>query len=92
MSKANTQNFFLHGVQFLQQIQQLADPSVVPMRIIAASGDDKPIKEGDLVVVRELPGGHTVDVPPLAFLGQHSHEHPEVPSVHLLHVLRVLRA
>ena len=92
MSKANTQNFFVHGIQFLQEIQELTDPNVISMRIIAASGDDKPIKEFDLIVLRELSRRNAIHIPCFTFLRQHSHKHPKIASIHLLHVIRVLRA
>lgn len=92
VAKANTQNSFLHGIQFLEEIQQLADPNVIAMSIIAASSDDKPIKQSDLFVFRKLTRGNTIHFPCLTFLSQHSHKHTKIPSVHFLHIVRVLCA
>lgn len=92
MTKANAEDFFLQGIQFGQEGQESADPSVISMGISATPGDDKAVVALDLVILGKLAAGHAVEVPSLAFLRQHFDKNPKIPTVHLLHKVRVLCA
>ncbi|GER42092.1 glutamate-rich WD repeat-containing protein 1, partial [Striga asiatica] len=88
----NAEDSLLHGVQPLEQDEELADPQIAAVGVAAASGDDETVVGGDLAVRRKLAARHRKDVPHLALLPQHSHENPEVAAVDLLHVVGVLGA
>ena len=92
MAEANTEDFFLHRVQFFEQIHEPADPEVVGVGVAAAAGDDEAVVAADSVVFGELAGGNAVHVPHLAVLRQHYHENPKIPPVLLLHEIGVLSA
>lgn len=92
VSEANAENFLPQGVQLFQQSNEFTDPNVIPVSIIAAARDHVTVVRSEVVVVGELAARHVEHVPRLAFLRQHSHENPKIPSVFLLHVLRILCA
>lgn len=92
VTKANAKDFLVHRVQFVNELEKLKNPRVVGMGIVAASGDDKPVVEREVVVGRKVSLHHLVEVPPLSLLRQHSPEDPVTTSVHLQQVLRILTA
>lgn len=92
MTEANSEDFLVQGIQFLQEEEEVTDPSVISVCVAAAPGDDEAVVDSDVIVVGKLAVGDPIRVPRLPFLPQHSDENPKIPSVLLLHVLRVLRA
>ena len=92
MAETNAEESFVHGVEFVKQVEKVTNPCVVPMCVATTASDDEAIVEKQLMILWKLPTRHLVDVPSLSFLRQHSHEHPRIPSVHFLHVLRILCA
>lgn len=81
MAEANTEDSLVQGRQSLQQSDQSADPRIVAVSVVAATGDHKSVVVVDLIVGRKLAGSHTETIPGLAFFAQHSDEHSEISSV-----------
>ena len=92
MAEADAEHLLLHGVELVEQSQELADPQVVAVRVIAAPGDDEAVVIADLIVGGKIAPRHPENVPALAFLLEHSHEHAVVAAVELLHVVGILGA
>ena len=59
MAEAYAENFLLHGVQFLEEIEELAGPQIIAMRVVADPGDGKAIVGFDLVIVGEISCGYS---------------------------------
>lgn len=90
VSKANSENLFLQGVEFPQQGNEFADPNVVWMSITATTGDHKSIVPSNLFFIRKLTCHHSINIPFLSLRSQHSHKNPKIPSVFLLDVFWIL--
>lgn len=92
VAKANAKDLLVHGVQFDNESNEVKDPWVIGMCIIAASTDDKAIVERQVMLLRELSLDELVEVPLFLLLLEQLHEYPIGASVHLHQVLRILTA
>lgn len=90
MPEANAEHLLLQSVQLPQEQEELTDPLVVAVRIIATAGDDEAVVDINVLVGRELAAGDAIEVPSLPLFAKKPDEHFKVSAVHFLDVLGVL--
>ena len=74
MAEANPEHLLPFLLQFPQQIHQIQNPRIIPVRIAAAPGYHESLEPVDLVNAGELSVRRPEQAPLLPFLPQHPYE------------------